>query len=92
MVKHIEIGIAGRNMRHDSELWIRDTATELGIKGTVCTRSDGTISISAEGEEETLTYFAESIEKGGMFDEIDNFYANLSEANNSYEDFFVVTN
>lgn len=76
MIKHMENGISGKIMRPDSLSFIQNLAEELGIKGVVFEKPDGSIKIIAEGEEEDLEDFIESIKRGKVFSEIDNFYVN----------------
>jgi len=52
MKKHIEGGISGRILGHNSLVWIKDLAIKLGLKGAVFTKHDGSIKVMAEGEEE----------------------------------------
>lgn len=58
MIKKIEIGIAGRGLNKSSFSWIEGLATRLLIKISVLTRSDGSIRVMAEGEEQDLEVLA----------------------------------
>ena len=44
--------------------WTRKTAQELGVRGTVRNRRDGTVEIHAAGPEGTLDKLAEWLEEG----------------------------
>lgn len=74
MVKKIEIGISGSRWNSNSFNWIEGLATRLLIHASVFTKSDGSIGVMAEGEEQTLEAFAEKIHNGGIFSRIENFF------------------
>jgi acylphosphatase len=47
-------------------------ASTLGLKGWVWNNPDGTVSVVAEGEEETLKKLLEQIEKGPILARVDD--------------------
>ena len=82
MNRRVEIGIAGRILNRNSFDWIERLATELGIQGACFTRPDGSIRVTAEGEEAALSEFARKIEKGNMFGTVENFFIRWEPADN----------
>jgi len=82
MNRRVEIGIAGRILNRNSFDWIERLATELGIRGACFTRPDGSIRVTAEGEETALREFADKIEKGSLFDRVENFFIRWEPADN----------
>ncbi len=63
-MKHLNITVHGKvqgvNFRH----YTREQAIELGVRGFVENRNDGTVYIEAEGNESQLEAFAEWCKKG----------------------------
>lgn len=79
MIRKVEIGIAGRALRSDSFAWIERLATHFRIRGAVFTRPDGSVRVSAEGEEQTLHEFARRIEESRIFGTVENFFVEWRE-------------
>lgn len=92
MLKHIESGIGGRMLNTNSLFWLQKVATQLGIKGVVFTKRDGSIKLMADGEEKNLIEFAKKIETGGIFYETENFYVKWSEPRENSGDFYILNN
>jgi acylphosphatase len=90
MIKRIEIGISGKRMELNSLHFIRDIATQLEFKGEIFVKSDGSVRIIAEGEEESLKEFAGKVEQAGVFSELENFYANWSNPTGDLGNFYIV--
>lgn len=74
MIKKIEIGISGSIWNSNSFNLIEVLSTRLLINVSVFTKSDGSIRVIAEGEEQTLEVFAKKIHNGGIFSRIENFF------------------
>lgn len=74
MIKKIEIGISGSIWNSSSFNWIDRLAIRLSINASVFTKSDGSIRVIAEGEEQTLEVFAKKIHHSGIFSRIENFF------------------
>ncbi|WP_299441393.1 acylphosphatase [uncultured Aquimarina sp.] len=70
MIKHYKISIKGKVQG----VWYRkstlEKALELNIKGTVKNRSDGSVYIEAEGDENQLKAFLEWCAEGPKFAEV----------------------
>ncbi|KKQ21302.1 MAG: Acylphosphatase [Candidatus Nomurabacteria bacterium GW2011_GWA1_37_20] len=92
MIKHIESGIMGTMLGSHSLSWIKDFANRLKIKGVAFIKQDGSIKITAEGEEENLEKFVEEIKNEKIFTITENFYVNWSDPEENLEDFYVLTN
>src|SRR3989344_1046274 len=82
MNKRIEIGIAGRGLDKHSFGCIERLATELSLRGACFTRPDGSIRVTAEGEESALAELARKIERGNMFGTVENFFIRWEPADN----------
>ncbi len=91
MVKHIESGIAGRNLGFHYLRRIKDLALKFQIKGIVFTRPDGSIKVVAKGEEMDLMKFTNELEIESNSRNIENFYIKWCEPNKDLESFHVVT-
>jgi len=92
MVKHIESGIAGRDLGFHYLQWIKNLGTRCHIKGIVFTRPDGSIRVEARGEERDLVQFANILERESHSRGIENFYTKWCEPNKNLENFHVVIN
>lgn len=79
MLKHLESGIAGKELGFNHLVWIKKIANQFQIKGTVFTKSDGSIKIIAEGDEKNLIEFAKILKNRNTGHAIENFYVKLSE-------------
>ncbi len=90
VVKRMEIIIAGRSLRFDSFAWVEKLAQDLYLRGAVFARNDGSIKVTAEGEEFALQEFANKIERGNMFGLIENFSVKWFEPNRSMGNFHVL--
>ena len=88
MIKCIESGIAGRGLGVSYPPYIKDLATRLDLKGAVLTKSDGSLKIVAEGDEQKLLAFVEEIRKGSFLSTIENFYVNWSEPKHGMGTFY----
>lgn len=82
MNKRIEIGIAGRALERNSFAWVESLAIALNLRGAVFTRPDGSIRVTAEGEELALAELARKIERGNMFGTVENFFIKWETAEN----------
>ncbi len=51
--------------------WARRKAANLGLRGTVRNRPDGTVEVHAAGELETLEAFAAAVEVGPRSERVD---------------------
>jgi acylphosphatase len=78
MIKKIEIVIGGSARNPDSFSWMELLAARLSIQGSVFTRPDGSIRVTAEGEEQALQTFAKKIEQGHVFSHVENFFIKWS--------------
>jgi acylphosphatase len=90
MVKRVEIGIAGRGLSRGSFAWVEKIANNLNLKGAVFSRPDGSIRVTAEGEEASLQKFANEIEHGGMFGGVENFFVRWQDASQNRGNFHVL--
>ena len=90
MQKRVEIGMAGKSMGFSYLLWIGRLSNRYGLTGTAFFKEDGSIKVIAEGEEKYLAKFAEKLEKGHLWHDIENFYIDWSDSSGEYHDFRVV--
>lgn len=72
----------------------RDFATRnarrLGIVGFVKNNADGSVTVIAEGEENTLKQFIQKLEKGPLFSHVDRVEAVWKEPRGDFFDFRIV--
>lgn len=90
MVKRIESGIAGKGLGFDYLSSIKAMAIDLGLKGTVFTKEDGSIKVIAEGEDINLTKFAKKLERNFFFSQIENFYVIWHDSTKEFKDFSII--
>lgn len=74
MIKHLESGIAGRELNTDYLRLINKLEEKFNLKGSVFTKNDGSIKVEVEGEEETLIAFSNKLKKAGLYSSVENFY------------------
>ena len=91
MIKRIQSGISSRDLGFDYLSFIQKSAVKLGLTGNICTRDDGTIRVTAEGEEENLAILAQEIEKNTTFGPVQNFYVDWEEPLGQFADFSITT-
>lgn len=93
MIRCIESTMWGKNLNHKYILWIYNHAKELGLKGIVFLKNDGSIKIVAEGEENNLLFFVKKLKRGRFlipfFSPVENFSVVWHEARNEFEDFSI---
>ena len=56
--------VEGRVQAVGFRMFVEGAALELGLKGYVCNRRDGSVEVHAEGTEETLKRLRAELEKG----------------------------
>ncbi len=72
MIKKANILVSGRVQGVFYRSSTRDKALELGIKGWVMNKPDGSVYIEAEADESNLDHFIEWCKKGPMMARVDN--------------------
>ena len=72
MIKKANILVSGRVQGVFYRASTREKALELGIKGWVMNKPDGSVYIAAEAEESKLDQFIEWCKKGPMMAKVDN--------------------
>ena len=70
-MKHFSIHITGKVQGVFFRASAKEKADELHIKGLAQNNTDGSVSIEAEGEEETLQRFVEWCKKGPRLSRVD---------------------
>ena len=90
VVKRIEIGIAGREIRTSSFDWVEQLARDLLLRGAVFSRPDGSVKVVAEGEETALRTFVEKLERGNIFGTVENFFVRWHEPSKKMGNFYVL--
>ena len=56
--------VEGRVQGVGFRMFVEGVAVELGLKGYVCNRRDGSVEVHAEGKEEVLERLRAALEKG----------------------------
>ncbi|PIQ67946.1 acylphosphatase [Candidatus Uhrbacteria bacterium CG_4_10_14_0_2_um_filter_41_7] len=62
--RHVKIRVYGNVQGVFYRIYVKDRADELGINGSVKNRTDGTVEIVAEGEEEAIDEFVRQCRRG----------------------------
>lgn len=89
MIKNVLINIQGKVQNVGYRFSCMETAYKYNIKGFVRNRSDGSLSIEAEGKEEDLRKFVEWCKKGPMWARVKKFEISEGQVRN-YETFEIV--
>jgi acylphosphatase len=69
--------------------YVQEKAHLYGIRGWVKNRFDGTVEIEAEGEEENLRLFLESVREGPRFAYVENLEVDRMAGLKNYEGFAI---
>ena len=70
--------------------YVQDSATELGLVGTVKNSSDGTVEVVAEGMPDVVKDFVEYLHEGSLQSEVSGVQIEWSSAGGKYNDFSVL--
>lgn len=90
MQKRIECTIRGRVQMVMFRDFAKRNADKLGLVGSVQNMPDGSVFVTAEGEEEKLKQFIELLRKGPMFAKIRDVAVSWQEAKGDFNDFRIV--
>jgi len=88
-MKRIEAIISGRVQMVMFRDFTKRQADKLGVVGFVENRSDGTVYVIAEGEEDVLTTFIKKLGKGPMTARVDNMSVEWQDAQQVYDAFTI---
>jgi len=88
MVRY-HIIVYGRVQGVGFRFFVRERASLYGIRGWVKNRFDGTVEIEAEGTEEDLRLFLESVREGPRYAYVENLEINKKADLKSYEGFAI---
>ena len=72
MIKSLQILVTGKVQNVGFRYYTKKTANELGLKGFVRNRSDGSVYIEAEGEEQVLSRFVTWCHEGPAWARVEN--------------------
>ena len=88
-IKAFHITLLGRVQGVGFRHFVRKEALELGLKGWVRNKPDGSVEIEAEGDEEMIFIFLELLKAGNSFSRVERiFKAELPDLQN-YQSFFI---
>ncbi|MCD4747677.1 MAG: acylphosphatase [Bacteroidales bacterium] len=82
MKKHLNLYITGKVQRIGFRFSCMQTAYKWGITGIVRNKSDGSLYVEAEGDEEQLKHFVEWCKKGPIWARVDDLRAETGELKN----------
>ncbi len=71
-MKHVNIYLYGRVQGVGFRYSAREKAREMGIKGFVKNKANGSVYIEAEGTENSLTHFEQWCKDGPSWSRVDN--------------------
>jgi len=89
MYTGLEATISGRVQMVMFRDFARRNALRLGVVGEVENLPDGTVRIYAEGEEETLIRFVESLKRGSMLSRVDTCAYTLVHPRGGFDSFSI---
>ncbi len=90
MQKCLECQVSGRVQLVMFRDFAQRKAHMLGLVGTVKNNPDGSVSVVAEGDEETLKKFLTLIHKGSVLSHVDNVSEKWSESLGEYKNFVIL--
>ncbi len=90
MQKRLECQVSGRVQLVMFRDFAQRKASRLGLVGTVKNNPDGSVSVVAEGDEETLKKFLILIHKGSVLSRVDNVSEKWSEYLGEYKNFVIL--
>jgi len=64
--------VSGRVQGVGFRWFVQDRAEELGLRGTVCNRRDGSVEVQAAGERETLEQLLTLLRRGPSASRVDD--------------------
>ncbi len=70
--------------------YVQDSATELGLVGSVQNLSNGSVSVVAEGMPDTLKGFIEYLNEGSLQSEVTGINVEWGTASGSFTDFSIL--
>ena len=79
-MKKLTAVISGRVQNVGYRMFARDVARRLGISGSVCNNSDGTVRVEAYGEAEVLNGYVKQLERGPSAARVERVDASWSDA------------
>jgi len=88
-IKHLDIVVSGKVQGVYFRLSTKAVADQLGVKGVVCNKPDGTVYIEAEGDAFALETFLEWCREGPDRAVVENVTYDTGEVKN-YRNFEVV--
>ena len=88
--KRLECNITGRVQMVMFRDFTRRNAKRLGIFGTVQNKTDGSVSVVAEGEKEKLQKLLSLLHKGSFLSRVDNISERWREYRGEFSDFKII--
>ena len=89
MLKRLELTISGKVQGVFFRQFIKENATILEINGIVENKTDETVKVTAEGEENNLEKLIELCEIGPKQAAIDNIEISWAEPTNKFKQFII---
>jgi len=93
MIKCIEITMWNKGLDYDYLLSVKHRALLLGLKGVAFFKNDGSIKVTAEGEEKNLNIFINKLKRGRFFlfffSPMNSFFVKWQEARYEFDNFSI---
>ena len=86
----IQCVVSGDVVGTSYEVYVQDSATELGLTGYVKTTPIGTVEVVAQGVPETLKDFVEYLHEGSLLAKVESVAVDWVSAKVTYEEFSVL--
>ena len=86
----LEAVVTGRVQGVAYRAYVQDAATALGLVGYVTNASDGSVTVLAQGPQETLKEFVEYLHEGSLMAEVESVAVEWKNARVTYEEFSVL--
>ncbi len=88
-MQRLSLVVTGRVQGVGFRWYVLRAATDLGLAGEVSNRSDGAVSIEAEGDRQRLEQFLEIVREGPVTAIVDRVQERWSEGPRQYRDFHI---
>ncbi len=90
MKKQLQATISGRVQMVMYRDFAQRKARKLGLVGTVQNQKDGSVSVIAEGEENTLNDYVKYLNRGSILSKVKNVRISWTEPSGIFSDFTIL--
>ncbi len=89
-MKRVILNAQGKVQGVSYRLHIKKRANQIGLKGCVRNKPDGSVEIIAEGDQKLIDELIHEARKGSFLARVDNLDIKYEEPSDDYDDFLMV--